>query len=80
MWACHFGVFVFFIFLLFVSRAVLTVRTLVAPGSSVAMILNTRGVNVNPGSLNSWLDSNGGYADGCDIYWCARQLPRLVSL
>ena len=40
-----------------------------AVSSSVAMILNTRGVNVNPGTLNAWLDSNGGYADGCDIYW-----------
>ena len=33
------------------------------------MVLNTRGVNVNPGTLNSWLDGHGGYADGCDIYW-----------
>jgi len=37
--------------------------------SSVAMILRTRGVNVNPDSLNSWLRNNGGYADGCDIVW-----------
>ena len=37
--------------------------------SSTAMVLNTRGVNVNPASLNSWLDSNGGYESGCDIVW-----------
>ncbi len=49
---------------------VLLMRTLAAPGSSVAMILNTRGVNVNPGSLNSWLASHGGYESGCDIIWC----------
>jgi len=37
--------------------------------SSVAMMLSTKGVNVNPGTLNSWLKQNGGYASGCDIYW-----------
>jgi len=37
--------------------------------SSVAMILNSRGVNTNPGSFNAWLKSNGGYASGCDLYW-----------
>jgi len=37
--------------------------------SSVAMMLATKGVGVDPGSLNSWLDDNGGYANGCDIIW-----------
>ncbi len=37
--------------------------------SSVAMMLTTKGVKQTPGTLNSWLTSNGGYADGCDIYW-----------
>lgn len=37
--------------------------------SSVAMILATKGTGHNPSSLNSWLKSNGGYANGCDIYW-----------
>jgi hypothetical protein len=37
--------------------------------SSVAMILATRGGNYNPSSLDSWLTQNGGYANGCDIYW-----------
>jgi len=37
--------------------------------SSVAMMLATRGVNTNPGAFNSWLDANGGYANGCDLIW-----------
>lgn len=37
--------------------------------SSVAMMLASKGVGLDPGSLNSWLISNGGYADGCDIIW-----------
>lgn len=37
--------------------------------TSVAMILATRGVQTNPSILNSWLNNNSGYADGCDIYW-----------
>jgi hypothetical protein len=28
-----------------------------------------QGVNKNPGNLNSWLKSNGGYASGCNIVW-----------
>lgn len=32
------------------------------------MMLATKAGGVDPGSLNSWLDSNGGYS-GCDIYW-----------
>jgi len=37
--------------------------------SSVAMILSTKGVWKNPGQLDEWLTQNGGYANGCDIYW-----------
>jgi len=37
--------------------------------SSVAMILKTKGANYNPSSLDKWLTSNGGYANGCEIYW-----------
>jgi len=39
--------------------------------SSVAMYLATRGWSGNPGTLNAWLDKNGGYADGCDIVWAS---------
>jgi hypothetical protein len=38
--------------------------------SSVAMMLTTLGRAYDPGALNSWLDSNGGYS-GCDIYWAS---------
>lgn len=37
--------------------------------SSVAMMLATKGTGHNPSSLDSWLTQNGGYANGCDIYW-----------
>lgn len=37
--------------------------------SSVAMILATKGTGHNPSTLDSWLTSNGGYANGCNIYW-----------
>ena len=37
--------------------------------SSVAMILKTKGCNYDPGTLDSWLTKNGGYANGCNIYW-----------
>lgn len=37
--------------------------------SSVAMILTTKGASNNPGQLNSWLKSNGGYSSGCLINW-----------
>jgi hypothetical protein len=37
--------------------------------SSVAMMLNTKGVSVDPGSFNDWLNAHGGYASGCNIYW-----------
>jgi hypothetical protein len=37
--------------------------------SSVAMILATKGAGKDPGSLNSWLKSNGGYSSGCLINW-----------
>ncbi|EGD79723.1 hypothetical protein PTSG_10707 [Salpingoeca rosetta] len=39
--------------------------------SSVAMLLHTRGVSVDPGSLNNWLIHNGGYASGDLIVWSA---------
>jgi hypothetical protein len=29
-----------------------------------------RGWGGNPGTLNTWLRNNGGYAGGCNIYWC----------
>jgi hypothetical protein len=37
--------------------------------SSVAMMLATKGVNVDPSTLDSYLSNNGGYANGCNIYW-----------
>lgn len=39
--------------------------------SSVAMMLTTKGAKKDPGALNSWLKSNGGYASGCNIVWSA---------
>lgn len=36
--------------------------------SSVAMLLTTRGRGYNPGTLNSWLKGNGGYAQGDLMY------------
>ena len=30
-----------------------------------------QGVKKDPGSLNSWLKSNGGYASGCNIVWAS---------
>ena len=35
------------------------------------MMLSTKGVDMNPATLNSWLDAHGGYADGCDIAWAS---------
>lgn len=35
------------------------------------MIIIIKGVSIDPGSLNSWLKNNGGYANGCDIIWSA---------
>ena len=32
-------------------------------------MLATKGVGVNPSSLDIWLSDNGGYYDGCDIIW-----------
>ena len=37
--------------------------------SSTAMILATKGVDINPSSLDDWLSNNGGYYDGCDLLW-----------
>eukprot|EP00483_Globobulimina_turgida_P007496 UN07510 len=40
--------------------------------TSVAMMLGHYGVNnENPGELNKWLDSHGGYADGDLLVWSA---------
>lgn len=33
------------------------------------MMLATKGVSKNPGTLDSWLTQNGGYASGCNIVW-----------
>jgi hypothetical protein len=32
-------------------------------------VLLQQGVSQDPGSLNTWLRNNGGYASGCNIYW-----------
>lgn len=37
--------------------------------SSAAMLLATRGVSVDPSSLDIYLSDNGGYVDGCDLIW-----------
>lgn len=37
--------------------------------TSVAMMLTTKGANVDPGSLDVYLSDNGGYVNGCDIIW-----------
>ena len=37
--------------------------------TSATMMLATKGINVDPGSLDDWLSNNGGYVDGCNIIW-----------
>eukprot|EP01033_Poteriospumella_lacustris_P007894 gene7894-5672_t len=37
--------------------------------TSVAMMLATKGVSIDPSSLDIYLSNNGGYANGCDIIW-----------
>ena len=37
--------------------------------SSMAMMLATRGVGVDPSSLDIWLSDNGGYYNGCELLW-----------
>lgn len=37
--------------------------------SSVAMMLKTKGANVDPASSDVYLTQHGGYANGCDIIW-----------
>ncbi len=47
-------------------------QTICASGSamsSVAMILRTKGVDINPLSFNSWLDKNSGYSGNCNLIW-----------
>lgn len=39
--------------------------------SSVAMYVTTRGHSKDPGQLNEWLKSNGGYAKGDLLVWSA---------
>ena len=39
--------------------------------TSVAMFLNHKGCSKDPGTLNSWLKSNGGYSGGCNINWAS---------
>jgi hypothetical protein len=39
--------------------------------SSVSMIQRTKGANVNPGTLNSWLRGHGGYVSGDLLVWSA---------
>jgi hypothetical protein len=35
----------------------------------ISYVRQTKGANVDPSSLDSWLTNNGGYASGCNIYW-----------
>lgn len=35
----------------------------------MAMLLKTNGVNVNPGTLNTYLTNNNGYSGGCLLIW-----------
>jgi hypothetical protein len=37
--------------------------------TSATMLLATKGIAVDPGSLDNWLSYNGGYWDGCDLIW-----------
>ena len=37
--------------------------------TSVAMMLKTKGAGVDPASLDSYLTTHGGYANGCNIIW-----------
>ncbi|GMV43737.1 MAG: hypothetical protein AMXMBFR64_54530 [Myxococcales bacterium] len=37
--------------------------------TAAAMALKARGASVNPGTLNTYLKNNGGYASGCSVYW-----------
>jgi len=39
--------------------------------SSVSMILKTKGTNVNPGTLNTWLRGHGGYEGGDELVWAS---------
>jgi hypothetical protein len=39
--------------------------------TSVAMMLTSKGTNMDPGALDSYLTRNGGYANGCEIIWSA---------
>ena len=34
-------------------------------------ILATKGIDINPFTLDDWLAYNGGYYDGCDLIWAS---------
>lgn len=33
------------------------------------MMVSSFGHSINPGEFNDWLNGNGGYAGGCELYW-----------
>lgn len=37
--------------------------------TSISMVANKYKSSVTPSSMNSYLTSNNGYANGCDVYW-----------
>src|SRR4051812_40682830 len=39
--------------------------------SSYAMVLKTRGTNVDPGTFNTWLNAHNGYEGGDELVWAA---------
>lgn len=39
--------------------------------TSVTMLLRYYGINTDPGAFNSWLNGNGGYANGDQLLWDA---------
>merc|ERR1712107_215629 len=45
----------------------------------MTMIIKTKGGNYNPGTMNSWLKSNGGYASGDLLVWGAVDKLGLVD-
>jgi len=48
-----------------------TVATAGCAITSVTMMLRYYGINTDPGALNSWLNANGGYANGDQLLWDA---------
>ena len=41
--------------------------------TAVAILLKANGVNIDPGSLNTWLTNNSKYVNECDIDWTVIQ-------